>query len=123
MPWERTWHGDEIQARSDRALGRALIANGELHSRHASVNVHRISGNLARSIHAAKYLTMGEIPADEDNIIERSGVRVLEVGSWIEYACVEENRGGTHSYMQPAHEWAWPQFTGQLRRAFREEGL
>lgn len=123
MTMRRTWHGDEIQARAERAVGRAIIGNAELHAANASANVHRISGNLSRSIHAAKTNTIGEIPADQQNIIERPHVRMVEVGSWLPYACVEENRGGSHSYMQPAHEWAWPLFGNQLKRAFREEGL
>lgn len=119
----RTWHGDEIETRAERAVGRALIGNAELHATHAAANVHRISGNLSRSIHAAKTMTMGDIDANPESIIEKPHVRVIEVGSWIEYACVEENRGGTHSYMQPAHEATYPLLGGQLKRAFREEGL
>lgn len=119
----RTWHGDEIEVRAERAVGRALIGNAEQHARHASEHVHRISGDLARSIHAAMVDTMGDIPADGENIIRKDHVRTIEIGSWLAYACVEENRGGEHSYMQPAHEFAWRLMGTQLKEAFRQEGL
>jgi hypothetical protein len=95
------WHGDEIERRFRRALGRATIAVGEGVSNEAKRQVHVQSGDLRRSIHAAAGSNVeGEPGASEENIKTTEG-SLLEVGSWLDYACVEEV-GRMHQYMHPA---------------------
>lgn len=47
---------------------------------------------------------------------------LVEVGSWIAYACVEET-GRHHQYMQPAFEMVEPTGWETIEQAFDEEGL
>lgn len=49
-------------------------------------------------------------------------VAIVEVGSWIAYACVEET-GRQHHYMLPAFEMTAPTGWITIEEAFREEGL
>lgn len=120
--WRRTWHGDEIIARARRASGRAVIGMAEQVSVAQKRAAHEISGDLKRTIHAAQPNTMGEIGADQRTV--RIGPTMLvEVGSWLPYACVENNRGGEHRFADIGWEAARPAFGRTLQRAWREEGL
>ena len=119
----RTWHGDEIVARSRRANGRAVIGMGEQASREMKGASHQVSGDLRRSIHAAKVGTMGTIEADGGTVLERPTRVALEVGSWLPYACVENNRGGAHRFADIGWQLAAPRRMPTLQRAWREEGL
>lgn len=126
------WNGAIIALRVRRALGRGLIGIGEATSRLAKENAHVISGDLRRSIHTAEMFYSGA--ADEEaakggdipNIQVPTPVDsdwVLEVGSWLPYACVEESGRG-HRFVGPAVE----QMQGArsikiMRQAFKEEGL
>lgn len=119
----RTWHGDEIQARGRRATGRAAVAMGEHTSGHMVRHAHVLSGLLRRSIHAAKPDTIGEVHADERTVRHSQDRWLVEVGSWVPYACVENNRGGDHRFADLGWQSAEPEFPAILRRAWREEGL
>lgn len=54
--------------------------------------------------------------------VEHSHVAVVEVGSWIAYACVEET-GRQHHYILPAVDEVVPTGWETIEQAFREEGL
>jgi hypothetical protein len=120
---ERSWHGDEIKARADRAVGRAIVGMGESVSAEMKGVSHVVTGNLKRSIHAARPDTMGEVPASTATVTIRPNNFQLEVGSWLPYACVENNRGGDHRFADLGWQLAEPGFDGKLIRAWREEDL
>jgi len=125
MRIEKTWHGDEMIKRSRRANGRAIIAVGERTAANSKKYAHVVSGNLRRSIHAAKTQTMGEVPATTSNVstgATRRAEVAVEVGSWMEYACVEEVGRG-HRFMQPGWEETQPTVWPTIKRAYDEEGL
>lgn len=119
----RTWHGDEFVVRSRRATGRAIVGMGEQVSVEMTKAAHTVSGDLKRSIHAAKADTMGEVGADDDSAREKRDFWQVEVGSWLPYACVENNRGGDHRFADIGYSEARPRFRPTLIRAWREEGL
>lgn len=102
MPMARDWNGMSIIDKKNRATGRAIVGIGMLIAADTKRLTHRVSGTLARSVHAA------EIGADHDGDEERaeSGADLMmgmvpkatpvgelgmavEVGSWLDYACVE----------------------------------
>ena len=112
---------DEIEARVKRARGRAVIGLGEGVATHGKIFVHVESGDLRRSIHAAAPGSGGEVAPDQLNV-QRPGAALLEVGSWLPYACVEET-GRMHQYMHPAIEAVRPQAYRTVKAAFREEGF
>lgn len=134
MPWRKTWHGDEIDARSDRANGRAILGMGEATANAMRVAAHVVSGDLKRSLHVA-----APVGAPHEPELERTGDHPLEatretaehrpkewateVGSWMPYACVENNHGGDHRFADIGWQTASPFFDDQLQRAWREEGL
>lgn len=122
-PTRTTWHGDEIKARSHRAAARSILGMGEQVSREMKVNAHVQSGDLKRTIHLAKPDTMGEVDADATTARDGTHGYKIEVGSWLPYACVENNRGGTHRFADIGFQLAKPTFDGTLVRAWREEGL
>lgn len=117
------WHGDEILARARRANGRAVVGMGEQVAREMKLAAHEISGDLKRSVHAAKPGTMGEIEASPRTVRELGDRVQVEVGSWLPYACVENSRGGEHRFADIGFELATPRFRPTLVRAWREEGL
>lgn len=119
----RTWHGDELIARERRANGRAIIGMGEQTSAEMKGVAHVQSGDLKRSIHTAKVGSMGGINAEAATVRTGKTEWTLEVGSWLPYACVENNRGGTHRFADIGWELSEPNFDGTLQRAWREEGL
>lgn len=126
------WHGQAIILRVRRALGRGLIGIGEKTSVLAKENAHVISGNMRRSIHTAP---MNYLGAEDEELAKSGDIPnievptpvggdwVLQVGSWMPYACVEE-AGRGHRFVGPAVE----SMTGGpsvkiMRQAFKEEGL
>lgn len=115
------WNGDEVSRRFHRAVGRGTIGIAERISREAKQFVHVITGTLRRSIHVARTGTSGNVGANWQNVMRRDGA-VVEVGSWITYACVEEVGRG-HRYMQPALERGRSYAVQIMRRAFKEEGF
>jgi len=119
----RTWHGDEIEVRGKRATGRAIVGMGESVASEQKQAAHVISGDLRRSVHAARVNTMGAVEADQETVREGPNNFQLEVGSWLPYACVENNHGGDHRFADIGWEAAEPTFDAKLIRAWREEGL
>lgn len=120
----RTWHGDELVARSRRANGRAALGMAEAVSMEMKQMAHVGStGDLHRSIHAAVPDTLGGVGADQETVRRGESHWQVEVGSWLPYACVENNRGGTHRFADIGWQLAEPTFRPKLDRAWREEGL
>lgn len=120
----REWHGDEFLARAGRATGRGLIGIGTAITSHAKVFVHEISGDLRRSIHLAKPASSGAREARTGSDAKMADdLFLLEVGSWIDYACVEEVGRG-HQFMQPAVETvSGAEAFATMKQAWMEEGL
>ena len=116
-----TWNGDEAERRFRRAIGRATIATGEGVSAFGKQFVHVESGDLMRSIHTAVARTLGEREPNQWNIQDRDGA-VLDVGSWLDYACVEEV-GRMHQFMHPAIDAERPFTETRFRVAFKQEGF
>lgn len=119
----REWHGEEFKARERRANGRAIIGMGVSAANEMSRHAHRVSGDLSRSTHAAKKFTMGAINATPETAREGVTSWGIEVGSWLPYACVENNLGGTHRFADLGWQTAEPTFDAKIIRAWREEGL
>ena len=133
----RTWHGDEILARGKRATGRAIVGMAEEVAVQMKHNTHVQFGDLRRSVHAAKVDTMGAVNVTEPGLDDTTPVSPgaqelsktgkvrfgVEVGSWMPYACVENNRGGAHAFAQIGWDLGVPTFDPKLIRAWREEGL
>jgi hypothetical protein len=117
------WNGDELLRARRRADGRAVIGMGAQVSNEMQGQAHVISGDLKRSIHAAKVDTMGTVGATTSTVRTGPDTVELEVGSWIAYACVENNRGGTHRFADNGWRLAEPTFDGILQRAYREEDM
>lgn len=119
---KETWHGDEILKRMDRADARAVIGMGNAVAGHMSDAAHAISGDLKKSVHVARRETMGEIEATQQTVRGGRGA-VIEVGSWLPYACVENSRGGEHRFADIGYQLAEPEFDAVLLQAWKEEGL
>lgn len=115
------WKGGDVKKRVKRAYARGTIGIAEGVAGRGKVNVHKITTQLARSIHTAKVKSGGNISPSQRNILTALGA-VVEVGSWIEYACVEEVSRG-HRYMQPAIEQVRGSAHITMRKAFQEEGF
>lgn len=128
------WKGDELKPRFYRAVARGTIGVAEQIAARAKRNVHVISGDLRRSIHVAAVNTSGEVPASQGNVLRRTGA-IVEVGSWLEYAGIEETRDQqhaesehsqeltSHAYMIPALESVRGTAFRTYKAAFRQEGL
>ena len=132
---KREWFGDELEMRMRRAAGRGIVAIGMNVVRETKPITHRISGTLARSVHAAP---LGYEGYDEDereapsvDLMLLHGVppatptplgAAVEVGSWLPYACVEWVGRG-HPGVTQGLELARSQATSIMTRAFKEEGL
>jgi hypothetical protein len=122
-------------ARERRANGRAIVGMAVGVAVEMKKMAHVESGDNRRAIHAAAVESMGgrevtEAGADFDApVADALNARVgettwsVEVGSWMPYACVENNRGGEHRFADLGWELAHPTFEPKLKRAWREEGL
>ena len=130
----REWNGPDILRRTNRAAGRGIIGFGVLVSRETKILTHKMSGTLARSVHAAP---VGyELAEADESQAERGqdlGMIVpppthtpagpaVEVGSWVSYACVEWVGRG-HPGVTQGLEAARPRADAIFFQAFKEEGL
>ncbi len=127
------WHGPEIQKKMQRATGRAVIAIGENVATEAKMIAHVVTGTLRRSIHTAPrgYLGSGDEGAAQSANLSNVGMEgvsyegaaaLIEVGSWLSYACVEEVGRG-HQFITPAVELVRTRAHSIFQQAVREEGL
>jgi hypothetical protein len=131
----RTWHGPEFIARERRANGRAIVGMAVAVAVEMKKVAHVQDNQLRPSIHAAAVESMGgrdvtEAGSDSSApISDIANARIgetswaVEVGSWVPYACVENNRGGAHRFADIGWELARPTFDPKLKRAWAEEGL
>lgn len=132
----RSWNGLEIEAKINRAAGRAIVGIALVAAVETKKVTHVLSGTLRRSVHAA---TVGEFHDDDENAaqggqdlsigteahaVSIGGVaQVVEVGSWISYACVEWV-GRMHPGVTQGVEMArGARADAIVAQAFREEGL
>lgn len=116
------WNGGDIKRRFNRAIARGTISLTVRVADIARTGAHVITGDLRRSIHGAKVNSMGEQKMTQGNVLHAEGA-MTEVGSWLDYACVEEARGGSHAYMMPAVQAVRGVTFATFRAAFKEEGF
>lgn len=132
----RTWNGLTIQSKIDRAAGRAIVGVGVLASVETKRVTHKITGTLARSVHAAEPMEYHE--SDEQDaaggadLMENVGElhagkipfgQVIEVGSWISYACAEWVGRGHPGVTQGLEVTRGARTDAIVKQAFIEEGL
>jgi len=134
MPMARDWHGMSIRHKTDRAAARALVGIGMEVARETKLVTHRISGTLARSVHAApvgyEYAAEDARDAVEHDLLLREALHptplptgpAIEVGSWLPYACVEWVGRG-HPGVTQGLEIGRAKTDRYVRQAMREEGL
>lgn len=124
------WHGDDIVERAGRAAGRAVIGIGEQVVADAKSNAHVVTGTLRRSIHLAPVGYGGDDESTARAVTipnigeatEQGDSHLVEAGSWLPYACVEETGRG-HQFITPAVENVRGIAPALIRQAFAEEGL
>ena len=133
--WEGQWFGPTIQQRVNRAAGRAIIGAGTLIAVNTKVVTHVLHGNLRRSVHVAPFPYEG---ADDDETLAEKGVDLLietphptqtpigpvvQVGSWMPYACVEWVGRGHPGVTQGLEMSRGKKMDAIFVQAFAEEGL
>lgn len=130
------WKGDDVKRRAHRAIERGMIATAETAVSEAKQRVHRLTGTLSRSIHAAPAQYNGEHDHRRARIIDlaedggiaqglptwRDDSAIIWVGSWLPYAFVEEVVR-KHTYLGPAFDLAKARAVEKFRMAFAQEGL
>lgn len=137
MPMARNWKGLSIEGKKNRAAGRALVGIAMQGAVETKRETHRISGTLARSVHAAPVGYEGydedeqRATGGEDLLMEGMGVEsirvrpegmVIEFGSWLPYACAEWI-GRAHPGITQGLEAARGKADRIVAQAFREERL
>lgn len=128
------WHGQRIKRKLERAVARATIAWAMLVSTEAKMDVHRVTGTLSRSIHAApsnydggsdimlaKASALSGIVGQVPRWLGNRSVAEVAAGSWIDYAKTERQRGGTHDWLSRAVTVADAKFPFILARAMGQE--
>lgn len=131
----KTWNGLDFLARLDRAAGRGIVGIGVAVSNETKRVTHVQSGTLRRSVHAAE--PNADHGGDEgsashgDMLLMSMGVHakeselgpVIEVGSWLDYACVEWVGRGHPGIQQGLEAVRGARADGIVMQAFAEEGL
>lgn len=130
----RTWNGITIAQKIERAGGRAIVGIGVAAAVETKKVTHVLSGTLRRSVHAAP---PNEFHDDDERGAEHADLMigstphsapskfgpVIEVGSWISYACVEWV-GRMHPGVTQGVEMVRGGRADMIvAQAFREEGL
>jgi len=141
MPMARNWHGITLEQKINRAAGRAIVGIGLAVAVETKNVTHVVSGTLKRSVHCAGI----EYNGDDDEMIaggtkgEEGGGQdmllfdvqptptwmgpVVQVGSWLPYACVEWI-GRAHPGITQGMEIVRGARADRIvLQAFREEGL
>ena len=128
----RTWGGDEIELRSQRAAGRAVVAIAVNAASETKRLTHRFSGTLARSTHAApvgyegsgdERVARGADMNDIPHATHTAEGPAVEVGSWLPYACVEWVGRGHPGVTQGVEATRGARVDAIVAAAFRAEGL
>lgn len=135
-----SWNGLNVIQHKDRAAARALIAIGTNVAIETKTVTHRISGTLARSVHAAPVgydgkddeRVAGDKPGEQNQDmmlmfaeiqpLKLGGEHIIEVGSWLPYACAEWVGRG-HPGVTQGLELARERADAIMEKAFFEEGL
>jgi hypothetical protein len=132
---ERSWNGDDLVVKSRRAAGRAIIGIGMQVSVETKRLTHVVEGTLRRSIHAAPAGYDGaddEVRAESADLMSggnmpeasyRAEGAVIEVGSWLPYACVEWIGRGHPGITQGLESVRGSMADSIVRAAYRQEGL
>lgn len=135
MPMTRVWHGETIRRKGHRAAGRGIVGIAVAISRETKIVTDKISGTLARSVHAAPARYEG---AEQDETDAAGGQDLgsriplatptglgpaCEVGSWVSYACVEWVGRGHPGVQQGLEKVRGPQANAIMAQAWREEGM
>lgn len=135
----KVWLGPVLQARMLVAMGKAVVVMGMTTAAFAKEFAHvgagtAIPGTLRRSIHSVSVNHDGSndqqnaASADlpnaglEDVTGQEKFSPMLLVGSWVDYACVEESGRG-HRFIQPAIEQLRGEASAIMLAAFKSEGL
>lgn len=133
----RTGNWDEFNAKVDRATGRAIVGIGVAVAIETKRITHRISGTLARSVHAAP-AGYGGAEQDASEAPTQDLMQILpgleiatptelgkavEVGSWMPYACVEWVGRQHPGVTQGLEMVRGVRADSIVWQAFREEGL
>lgn len=130
------WQGLTIKERKDRACGRAIIAIGMQVAVETKSVTHVISGTLRRSVHAAPAGYSPDEMSEEqtaetqdlmvlypiEEVPTVAGLSILEVGSWLPYACAEWVGRG-HPGVTQGLELARSRTDATVLAAFAQEGL
>lgn len=126
-----------IQQKINRATGRAIVGIGVRVAVETKEVTHVISGTLKRSVHAAPegydgYEIDADALADEGDLLFVLGPphatqtkfgAVIEVGSWLPYACAEWVGRGHPGVTQGLEMTRGRRADLIVAQAFREEGL
>ena len=114
-----------------KTLERTLVAGALPVQNAAKEKVHKISGNLARSIHIGGH---EDLNPDKGNIVDRSGEHVprpemgantvaVYVGTDVNYAAPEEfgsRSRAAHPYLRPAADETQGEVQREVSRAWRK---
>lgn len=131
----RTWEGVGITQKINRAAGRSIIGIGVLGAVETVRVTHKLTGTLARSVHVAPLMKYH----DDDEEEAKNGADlmlmetphatqtpigpVVELGSWISYACVEWVGRMHPGVTQGVEMVRGARADAIVAQAFREEGL
>ena len=127
------WFGQVIKEQASEAIADGTIEVGDVIVQKAKGFAHQITGKLQRSIHVGEVgrtgdedegrADTGDIPNINSGDVQRDGMSAsVDVGSWVEYAAVEEISRG-HVFMTPAVEGARGEAFGAMAKAFAARGL
>lgn len=127
------WHGKKVEAKAKRAIESASVQWGVTVAQKAKGIVHRLSGTLSRSLHAAPdnyniddtaAAMVSTMPLEVGNIPRWVGSKAMvAAGSWIDYAIYEKARGGLHDFLSTPARETNSKYGDMLRRAFARQGL
>ena len=132
---DRTNNFGDFQRRIDRATGRAIIGIGMQVVVETKRITHKQEGTLSRSVHMAPVGYDGAEDLEEaatTDLLLSKGVPVptmtplaalIEVGSWLPYACVEWIGRKHPGITQGLEAVRGARVDAVVARAFREEGL
>jgi len=116
------WHGDRIIRLWRAASGEATVEMADEVAKEMRRVAHVKTEALKTSIHVALPETNGSVVGAETRVVGK-GKHAREVGSWLPYACVENNRGGSHAFADIGWQLARAKFRVILGRAWRRPGL
>lgn len=131
----REWHGMELSARVHRASARAILKIGETVAANTKRVTHVQFGTLRRSVHVAP---AGYDGANDERMARSGDLQtgmtwidrgqaganpVVEVGSWLPYACAEWIGRGHPGVTQGLEMVRGAEADAIVFGAFKSEGL